>query len=519
MSKKKKKAQGLPPRKLWLQGYLLLMFTLFPVYCTDGFFNVRHDRYNLFLILSFVALAGAWLLGVTGSPKEKKSYAVRTAEAANAKGRFPRLTITDWAMLGFLLCCVISTLLSEHPKDSLLGTAGRNNGLLLMAVYVTVYFLVSRSGQCKGFLFPALALTTGFVSLVAVLNFFCLDPLNMLEPLTERDKLRFFSTIGNKNLLSAFLCITVPALVTWFVHSPQKYISWLCPVAAGLGFAAMMVADSDSGFLGMGAFVGVSLVWYARDPGKLKRFLLSLTLMLLCARLLTLFPGENKGMGMLQSALVRSPGSLCLLGVLAAQTVLLYVLHHRAPKGTIHPALQWTLAGVLGCGLLTCLGLMYYFTAVSPETTLEAPWNLLRIDDRWGTNRGFMWLRSMEIYEQAPFLQKLFGTGPDTFYYAFRPYFEDLSKLGDSSTNAAHNEYINYLITLGAPALGCYLAAVLSAMARGLHSARKDPARAAAFAAVLCCAVQALVNIAQPITTPLFILFLAISAGDKKTAR
>ena len=40
MSKKKKKQQKakMPPLQLAVQLYLLLMFTVFPVYCTDGFF-------------------------------------------------------------------------------------------------------------------------------------------------------------------------------------------------------------------------------------------------------------------------------------------------------------------------------------------------------------------------------------------------------------------------------------------------------------------------------------------------
>ena len=343
MSKKKKKTkkqQGIS-WKLGLQIYLLLMFTVFPVFCTDGFFNIRHDRYNLFLFLSLGAVGIVCLLWLMQENTQKNSYAQRMAETGGKPWHL-RLSLADWGMIGFLLCCIGSTVLSDYPRDALWGTAGRNNGLLLMAVYVTVYFAVSRCGEYRGFLFLALAITTGFVSLVAVMNFFCLDPLKMLEPLGDRDKLRFFSTIGNKNLLSAFLCITVPAVVTWFVHSRDKVTDWLYLLSAALGFAAMMAADSDSGFLGIGVFGAVSLIWYARDPGKLKRFLLSLTLMLLAARLLSWIPGENKGMGALQSFFVRSAGGLILLGLLAAQTVLLYVLHHRMPRAKLPGTLQWS---------------------------------------------------------------------------------------------------------------------------------------------------------------------------------
>lgn len=519
MSKKKKqnKKQSYSTRQLVIQIYLLLMFGLFPVFCTDGFFNIRHDRYYFFLALSLAVLAILGLLWFLEMPERKKlPYAVRTAEAVSAGAWYQRLSLSDWGMLGFLVCCAVSTVLSPHFPDALWGTAGRNNGLVLMVVYVAVYFAVSRCGEYRPFLFIALAAVSAFVSLVAVLNFFHLDPLGMLEPLSENDKLRFFSTIGNKNLLSAYLCITVPALVTWFVHTRDSRTGWLYLTASALGFAAMMAADSDSGFLGMGVFTAVCLIWYAREPEKLRKLLLALTLMLLSAKLLAIIPGENKGMGTLQSFLVYSPGSLCLLAVLAAQTVLMYFIHRKAPDRKLPPSLRWVLVGVLGCGLLACVALTVYFTVIDPEVPIEAPWTLLRIDDRWGTNRGFMWRRSADIFAQASLLEKLFGTGPDTFYYAFRPYFGELSKLGDGSTNAAHNEYINYLITVGVLGLVCYLVAVIGAVVKGFKGAKEDPVRTAACAAVISCAAQALVNIAQPITMPLFILFLALCAGNRK---
>ena len=515
MSKKKKKQQKpkMPPLQVGVQIYLLLMFTVFPIYCSDGFFNIRHDRYYLFLGLSLGGLLLMWAVNSLGSAGKPGSYAQRAASSVDKKLPPLNLSAIDVGMLGFLLCCILSTALSKHPVEALLGTAGRNNGLLLMAVYVTVYFAVSRCGVYKSFLVPVLALTTGFVSLVAVLNFAKLDPLNMVAPLTELDKLRFFSTIGNKNLLSAFLCITLPVLVTWFVRVKCNYTGWLYLASSCLGFAALMVADSDSGFLGMGIFVAVSAVWYARDPEKLKKFLLAMTVMVLGARLLNWLPGEHLDLGAYQAFFVQSALGLWLLLLLAAQTVLLYVINHKLPGRRFTATLQWILIGVLGCILAAAVSATIYLTFIDPNRPISSLWNLFRIDDKWGTNRGYMWWRSWEIFSESPLLQKLVGTGPDTFYYAFEPYFEGLAKLGDSSTNAAHNEYLNYLITLGGLGLGCYLFSLVGALSRGLYHAKEDPMKAAAAMAVLSCATQALVNIAQPITTPLFIIFLSICAS------
>ena len=121
-----------------------------------------------------------------------------------------------------------------------------------------------------------------------------------------------------------------------------------------------------------------------------------------------------------------------------------------------------------------------------------------------------MWIRSLWIFGDASFLEKLFGTGPDTFYFAFSPYFSGLIKYGDSSTNAAHNEYLNYLITIGIAGLASYIAVVGGAVTKAVKTARKNPVAIVFASAVICYSVQAVVNISQPITTPLFIIFIAL---------
>ena len=119
----------------------------------------------------------------------------------------------------------------------------------------------------------------------------------------------------------------------------------------------------------------------------------------------------------------------------------------------------------------------------------------------------------MEIYREFPLWQKLFGTGPDTFYFVYQPYFTELTKYWISSTNAAHNEYLNYLVTVGIFGLAAYLTVLISAIVHAVKVARTNMVASVMLAAVVGYASQAVVSIAQPITTPLFILFLSLCAG------
>lgn len=497
---KKKQKKALHPRQKVVGFYLTLMFGIFPVFCTDGFFNIRHDRYYFFLSVS-LALLLFWGITILGGDRK------------NAIGR---MGVTDWAMIGFLAVCAISTATSLAPKDALLGTAGRNNGLILMAVYVGIYFMVSRYGKPGAVAFAALGILSAFVSLVTILNFFSLDPLKMLEPLSVADRKVFFSTIGNKNLLSGYLCITIPVLTVLYVQENPQWLRTLSLVCLCPGFAALMTADSDSGLLGLGVFAVVYLIWYARHPGKLKRFFLIVSVMLLSARLLqpicALPALKTKSMSQLQQFFVSGTSGFWLLIGSIMITNGLFLLDRKHAGLVLPKTVPIIMASLVGVALLAIVAAVTYFT-LNPDIPLRGMWQHLRLGDTWGTNRGFMWRKSLEIFGDFSIWRKLFGSGPDTFYYVFKPFFPELTQYWTTSTNAAHNEYLNYLITVGIFGASAYCTALIGAVTCCIRKMKQQPVGAVYCAAVICYGVQALVSIAQPITTPLLILFLSLCAG------
>lgn len=508
------KKQKLPPIKRLTGLYLFCMFSIFPVFCTDGFFNIRHDRYYFFLVCSLCALVMGGLLRLFGGGETKNlPHNLKAVHAAKTGPWYRRLSLGDWAMLVLVASAAVSTVLSKYPMESVFGTAGRNNGLILLAVYGGVYFLISRCYLRQDYIFVGLAVCTAFVSLITLLNFFQLDPLWMQEKLSQRDRDIFISTIGNRNLLSSYLCITLPVAVTLFVHTKDLKQQLLYALTGVLGFGALMCADSDSGFLGMGAFIAIYLLFYLRDVEQLKKFFLMLTVMLLGGKLLSFLCLRlpHKGLGALQAAVVHGTVTTVLLVLLVVLTGVLYLLHRAKPKLQLPTGIGKVLGLALGVGVLTVLVGMVYFTCIDPE---RAPLDLLRLDDSWGSHRGYMWRNSMDLFQTYTWKEKLLGSGPDTFYYVFEPYFEGLAKYGDNSTNAAHNEYLNYLITQGAVGLGAYLALIIGCVIHAWRQAKKEPYYMVFLSAVLCYGIQSLVNIAQPITTPLFILFLGLCASN-----
>ena len=122
-----------------------------------------------------------------------------------------------------------------------------------------------------------------------------------------------------------------------------------------------------------------------------------------------------------------------------------------------------------------------------------------------------MWRVSFEEYAKFSPLQKLLGAGPDTVYYVLQPHFAELSaRFGDGSTDCAHNEFINYLLTQGALGLAAYLGLMSSAIVRGLKTAKHDPMALVLICPVICYLAQSTVNLYNPIVTPTLFIFLSL---------
>ena len=69
---------------------------------------------------------------------------------------------------------------------------------------------------------------------------------------------------------------------------------------------------------------------------------------------------------------------------------------------------------------------------------------------KWGTYRGYIWTKCVELFNEAPLMRKLFGYGQETVRMLTVSNFHDemLDITGKVYDNA-HNELLQYLLTIG----------------------------------------------------------------------
>lgn len=505
--------------------YTILMFTLFPLFLTNYYQSARRDKFWLFVVATLAAGIPVIIIGIIQYFTKKSVYNRNINTFVDPF----KLNLTDIGMLAFLGVTIISTIgatvVAENPGEAfsklLLGSYGRNMGLLMILVMAICYFVVSRYFFYTKYVIYFIFIGMTIMSFVAIVNFYHIDILGIFAKYqtNQNVQINFTSTIGNKNYLSAMITVALPFSVGLAVATKDKTLRILAYISTGLQFMGLLVATSDGGFLGCFAAFAVMLVIVSRDLQKLSKFFFCLCVMMTSAKLLWLFDlmmkGNNKGYTSFSAIFVYNNFIFILIPVFLA----LAILCGMAKKEGIE---KYTFIGtfaLIAIGALAIAAMFIYYSLIDTTSTLGSFTRFFRFDATWGTHRGYFWIKSFELMKDFNFWEILFGSGPDTFYNEFAIYFDELlTKYGDSSTNAAHNVYINYLVTVGVTGVLSYLLFVGSALVNSIKNSKVNPLALMCVGVIVAYATQDIVNIANPVNTPWFIMFIALSESTRLKA-
>lgn len=498
--------------------YVISMFTVFPVFMTNMLFNIRKDRLHYFVISTFVLLffiLATYICMIDRDRWPKKIY---------------KMTITDWAMLAFLAVCGLSSLFSKYGIESVTGEGGRDSGLLLMAMYVLCYFLITRYYKCKDFVFPIFTVTACVVCVIAILHEFYVDPFQILTDIKEEQQDTFITTIGNKNLFSSFICVAMPVMAVYLVRAKDYAVAAFYSIAIGISFMGLLVADSDSGYFGLAAFMLILFIYACGNFDRLFKYSLAVFSILLSSKVLRLisfiFDDKMKTLDTIPNTLIFDNRLYILIAAFAVITVILFFLSKKYGDTHLPKAVQGVATGFVILCALAVLVPFIYFSFIDTTTDLGSLSKYLRLNDKWGTHRGYAWIRSIILFKSNGIKNILIGSGPDTFGQMMKAvYREDMLKRHGSVFDSAHNEYLNYLVTVGIFGLAAYVTAIASVIVRGAKRCKNSVPMIAILLVIVSYCSQAMFNLAQPITTPYIFLFIAMgesmirrSYSDEPTA-
>ena len=477
-------------------AYAAAVLIWLPWYAT-GYLQIAQEKLSAFLGVTILA---GLLLAATVPEKADATRWKRQGRAA----AFSAGTI------------LISALLSGDCTAALWGSGGYLGGFVL-----TAGALLGCMGTAV-FLKDAQALPLPFiisgagVTLLGILNNFGLDPLGFRTEISPDQHHLFFSTIGNADYLSAFLCLWLPLAMHRFAATGRAEERWPAFVCAEIGFLGMASLDSGLTALGLAGAAVLLLLLVPLTAREIARYAVlaagwaaAQLIMGLLALRHPLLRTERPFAALAQPAVAVAVISACLL------MALLLARKDKQSPGQVCLAAQRIVCTAAAVGTFVLL-----FLANCLGVSFGGLDNFLRVGPGWATGRGAIWVDVWYCFRQGTPLQILFGRGPGTVHTALAQMEESLPyHLTD--TIGAHNEYLELLLTTGIAGLvawGIFLGIALRAAGALLP---REHQKRGWLLCVVAYLVQALFNNRVAAVFPVFMVLLGVltSAPEKTAAR
>lgn len=512
-------------RASWLAGaWVMLMFALFPLIFTDHYFNILQTKDVTFIVLALLLAVGMGIVYLDGGRKFRPL------------GSREDLNRADLSVLAFFGIALIATLLSgKFMYQALTGIDGRFVGLFYIALITASYFIVSRN-LCFSQKYLTVFLAVGLpVCLLGYTDFYNMDLLGFRTEMLPEQYAMFMSTFGNVNTYTTYVGLVVGVSGALFTLSEEKtgrlvfyYLVYL------VAMLALITGASDNGYLSLaGLFGALPFVAFRSRKGR-ARYLLLFATMLLVIDYLTGVSIAKAGKVIPLYGLFLVIGKLpglpligAVLGVLAV--VLLYREKGKEAVRSPHATL-WLrgYAVLLILAVLALIGLFVYANSL-PYETVHAKFGMLgdylKFRNEWGTFRGYVWRATLDEYSKLPILNRIFGSGPDTYVgYMVTNRWNEMNQITGQFYDAAHNEYLQYLFTVGPFGLLAHLGILVFSVRAAFSKARalrerQDGSLPRVYSAylyalgiaVICYAFQAFVNINVPVAAPVLWALLAVA--------
>lgn len=493
--------------------FALVVLCAHPLVVTDAYFNILETKYLFYcgtVITMLVLLIGCGFFN---------DKIVQFFEEFNLKLILKSLSLVDWAMIAFWVANVLSWVFCEEWRhEAFWGTSGRYNGVFLMTLYMVVYFCVTRLFELKRWYLDAFLATGMIVCLFGITDYFQMDIMSFKVNMIDSQKGIYTSTLGNINTYTVFVAaVMVVSTILFATEKNGKKIAWYY-VNMVISCFALIMGASDNAYLSLAALFGLSPLYLFRTKRGTSRYLVSIATfftVIMCIDWINGAFGDTV-VGIESAFAIIAGVSFLPIIVLALWAVaggMTYILLKKNAQQASEAMPKWLMYiwyGVIVLVVGTVAFAFYDATFAGNSERYGALAPYVTFNDAWGTNRGYAWRCAMEIWSQklTP-VQKIFGYGADTFRLLMYYYFSaDIINGQQVVYDSVHNEYLNFLLTIGIVGMLAYIAFLFAAVAKMWKHMNEDPDVAAILFVVVAYMVQATININLPILMPIILQLL-----------
>lgn len=421
-------------------AFLLAVLCVYPLYI-DKFSNLGVVKFTGVATLSWEFCLWLGALAAIG--------------ARPRAGRLPWRTDHGlWALGAVVATSVVSTVTSLSSAMSLWGLGGYYGGCMMVLFTAVGYLAVRAFAPQKllnGLTF-CVGITTALVTVLYVLNIFNIDLIGTYADTAVVERAQFFSTLGQKNFCSGFMAFALPLVFYAFLVARGARHTVLYGVPAFFGGLALAVVDADGLALGIGAAVLVLLCQKIFTTRTLRRLMV-----------IGMFFFADAGWMQYMRTHVYTQGGKPILAAFGhyAQlgfavcavvwAVLFFTLRSREIPLWKAGRVLAAIAVTLGVVLVVLANFMPGFPSLGKLD------DLLVFNDDWGTYRGTAWRISWSAWTAQPFWRKLLGVGPGMMHTAVAQWAGADITARMKTFYAAHNEYLELLLTSGVLGLAAWV--------------------------------------------------------------
>ena len=434
-------------------AFLLAALCVFPLYI-DKFSNLGVVKFTGICTLSWAFALWLGALACVGARPDP--------------GRLPWKTDPAlWALGAVTASGVVSTVLSLSPGASFWGLGGYYGGCMMVLFTAAGYLAVRAFAPQKilnGLTF-CVGVTTALVTVLYVLNIFNIDLIGTYANTAVVERAQFFSTLGQKNFCSGFMAFALPLVFYAFLvaRGPRHTVFYGIP--AFFGGLALAVVDAEGLMLGVGVAALVLICQKNFTTRTLRRLAVIGAFLFFHAGWMQYMRTHVYTQG--GKPMLAALGHVAQLGFaacLAVWAVLRFALRGRElPLYKLGRALAAVI--VLSAAVLTLLA--NFLPGFPSLGRLD---DLLVFNDDWGTYRGTAWRITVESWLAQPVWRKLLGVGPGMMHTAMADWAGAGITDRMKTFYAAHNEYLELLLTTGAAGLAAWLWFVIAHLRRAAQN-------------------------------------------------
>ena len=421
-------------------AFLLAVLCVFPLYI-DKFSNLGVVKFTGVCTLSWAFTLWLGMLALVGakpSPDRlpwKTDHGLRALGAVTASG-------------------VVSTVLSLSPQASFWGLGGYYGGCMMVLFTAAGYLAVHAFAPQKilnGLTF-CVGVTTAIVTVLYVLNIFNIDLIGTYADTAVVERAQFFSTLGQKNFCSGFMAFALPLVFYAFLAARGVRHTVFYGIPAFFGGLALAVVDAEGLALGIGVAVLVLICQKTFTTRTLRRLAVIGAFFFFHAGWMQYMRTHVYTQG--GKPMLAALGHVAQIGFvlcLALWAALRFGLRGReVPLYKLGRAV----AGVAVAGAAVLAVLANCWPNFPSLGRLD---DLLIFNDDWGTYRGTAWRITAESWLAQPLWRKLFGVGLGMMHTAVAEWAGAGITDRMKTFYAAHNEYLELLLTTGVAGLAAWL--------------------------------------------------------------